>query len=116
LDSPHARGMIQMVRGVSGLMLGQWKSALSSFDHAETLFRNHCTGVTWERDTVHCLALWALMQMGQIADLRRRWSLLIREAQDCGDLYAATTLTTFYMTMIRLADNDSTSIEDELEV
>jgi len=107
--------MIQMVRGVSGLMLGQWKQAQSSFDNAETLLRNHCTGVTWERDTVHSLALWALMHMGQIAELKRRWSLLIREAQDCGDLYAATTLTTFYMTMIRLADDDSTGIEDELE-
>ena len=55
------------------------------------------------------------MHMGQIAELKRRWSLLIREAQDRGDLYAATTLTTFYMTMIRLAGDDSTGIEDELE-
>jgi hypothetical protein len=31
-------------------MLGQWKQAQSSFDHAETLLRNHCTGVTWVRD------------------------------------------------------------------
>ena len=115
LDSPHARGMIHMVRGVSGLMLGQWKLAQSSFDNAEALLRNHCTGVTWERDTIHSLALWALMHMGQITELKRRWSLLIREAQDCGDLYAATTLTTFYMTMIRLADDDCTGIEDELE-
>src|SRR5208337_2025499 len=115
LDPPHARGMIHMVRGDSGLMLGQWKQAQSSFDNAETLLRNHCTGVTWERDTVHSLALWALMHMGQIAELKRRWSLLIREAQDRGDLYAVSTLTTFYMTMIRLADDDSTGIEDELE-
>jgi len=115
LDSPHARGMIHMVRGVSGLMLGQWKQAQSSFDNAESLLRNHCTGVTWERDTVNSLALWALMHMGQIAELKRRWSLLIREAHDCGDLYAATTLTTSYMTMIRLADDDSSGIEDELE-
>src|SRR5271166_2748309 len=115
LDSPHARGIIHMVRGVSGLMLGQWKQAQSSFDNAETLLRNHCTGVTWERDTVHSLALWALMHMGQIAELKRRWSLLIREAHDCGDLYVATTLTTFYMTMIRPAGDDLTGIEEELE-
>ena len=108
-------GHYPLVRGVSGLMLGRWKQAQSSFDHAETLLRNHCTGVTWERDTVHSLALWALMHMGQIAELKRRWSLLIREARECGDLYAATTLTTFYMTMIRLADDDPTGIEDELE-
>ena len=54
-----------MVRGISGLMLGQWNESRTSFDQAEVLFRNHCTGVTWERDTVHSLALWALMQMGR---------------------------------------------------
>ena len=115
LDSPQARGVIHMVRGVSGLMLGQWKQARTSFDQAEVLFRNHCTGVAWERDTVHSLALWALMQMGQIAELKRRWTLLIQEAQDRGDLYAATTLTTFYMSVIRLSEDDSTGIEHELE-
>lgn len=115
LDSPQARGVIHMVRGVSGLMLGQWKRAQTSFDQAEVLFRNHCTGVAWERDTVHSLALWALMQMGQIVELKRRWTLLIQEAQDRGDLYAAITLTTFYMSVIRLSEDDSTSIELELE-
>ena len=57
LASPHARGMIHMVRGVCALMLGQWKKAQASLDSGESLFRNHCTGVTWERDTVHSLAL-----------------------------------------------------------
>jgi hypothetical protein len=115
LDSPHAQGMIHMVRGISRLMLGQWKQAQSSLDSAEALFRNHCTGVTWERDTVHTTALLALMHMGEMAELKRRWLLLTREAQDCGDLYSATTLTTLYMTMIRLADDDSTGVEDELK-
>ena len=115
LDSAHARGMVHMVRGVSGLMLGQWKAAQSSFDRAEVLFRNHCTGVTWERDTVNSLVLWSFLHMGQIAELKKRWSFLIREAHECGDLYAATTLTTSYLAMIRLADDDPAGIEDELE-
>jgi serine/threonine protein kinase len=115
LDSPLARGMIHMVRGVSGLMLGRWKQAQTSFDQGEILFRNECTGVTWERDTVHSLALWALMHMGQIAELKRRWALLIKEAQERGDRYAATTLTTFYMAKIRLAEDDPAGIEGELE-
>ncbi len=115
LDSAHARGMIHMVRGISQLMIGHWQAAQSSLDSAGTLFRNHCTGVTWERDTVHSLALWAILHMGQIGELRRRWSVLIREAHECGDLYAATTLTTFYLAMIRLADDDPRDIAHELE-
>jgi serine/threonine protein kinase/tetratricopeptide (TPR) repeat protein len=114
LDSPYLRGMIAMVRGVGFLMRGLWKPAQAALDDAEQLFRNHCTGVTWERDTVHNFVLWALMQMGEIAELKRRWTALYRESQDRGDLYAATTLTTFYMTMIKLAKNEQIESEREL--
>jgi serine/threonine protein kinase len=115
LDSPQARGLILMARGITGLMLGQWKHAQTSFDQGEILLRNECTGVTWERDTVCSLALWALMHMGKIAELKRRWTILIKEAQERGDHYAATNLTTFYMATIRLAQDDPAGIEDELE-
>src|SRR5262249_42061976 len=57
----------------------------------------------------------ALLQMGQLAELRRRWTVLFREAQERGDLYAATTLTTSYMTMIKLAGNQPPECEGELE-
>jgi serine/threonine protein kinase len=115
LDSPHARGMIHLVRGVSGLMLGQWKQAQSSLDQSETLFRNHCTGVTWERDTASSVALWALMHMGQLAELKRRWSLLLMQAQERGDLYAVTTLTTFFAGLLKLAGDAPRGIEEDLE-
>ncbi len=71
-------------------MQGQWKPAQTALDQAEQLFRNHCTGVTWERDTVHNFVLWALMQLGELAELKRRWTVLYRESQERGDLYAAT--------------------------
>jgi eukaryotic-like serine/threonine-protein kinase len=114
LESPYLHGMIAMVRGTSLLLQGHWKPAQESLDHAEQLFRNHCTGVTWERDTVHNFVLRALMQLGEVAELRRRWTVLYRESQDRGDLYAATTLTTFYMTMIKLAKNEPIESEREL--
>ena len=106
--------MIYLVRGISAFMLGRWSLSRSALEHAETLFRNHCTGVTWERDTVTSLALWALMHMGRIAELKSRWTAFIKEAQERGDLYAATTLTTFYLAIIRLADDDPSEVEDEL--
>ncbi len=115
LDSPHLRGMIAMVRGAGFSMQGQWKQAQASLDQAETIFRNHCTGVTWERDTVHNFVLWALMQQGQFAELKRRWTVFYRESQDRGDLYAATMLTASYMTMINLAANEPVESEREFE-
>jgi hypothetical protein len=53
--------------------------------------------------------------MGEILELKRRWSGLLREAQERGDLYAAAMLSTFYMTMIKLAGNEALDSEAELE-
>ncbi len=115
IQSPHARGMVELVRGISSLLFGRWKAAHASLDQAELLFRNHCTGVAWERDTGHNFALWALLQLGEIAELKRRWTVLYREAQERGDLYAASTLTSFYMTIIKLAGNEFPVAEADLE-
>ncbi len=115
IDSPYVFGMIEMVRGFDALMLGEWTAARSHLDLAENLFRDRCTGVTWERDTVHNFTLWSLVQMGEIAELKRLWSVLLRESQERGDLYAAKMLTAFYMTMIKLAGNEPIETESELE-
>ncbi len=115
IDSPHARGMVELVRGLSSLLFGRWKDAQTALDRAEDLFRNHCTGVAWERDTGSNFALRALLQLGQMDELKRRWTVLYQEARDRGDLYAATTLTSFYMTMIKLAGNETPGSEADLE-
>ena len=106
LGSPHASGMVELARGLSALLFGRWPDAFEALERAEALFRDHCTGVAWERDTGQNFALWALYQMGRIADLRRRRSLLDREARARGDRYATRALGTFYATLIRLAADD----------
>ncbi len=115
IDSPYARGMIEMVRGFASLMRGEWQTARTVLDQAEGLFRLHCTGVTWERDTIHNFMLRALVQMGEINELKERWSVFFRESNDRGDRYAATMLSAFYMTLIKLAGNEQPETETELE-
>ena len=95
-------------------MFGRWREARESFDRAEAIFRDRCTGVAWELDTVHNLSLWATTHMGDLAALRRRWPVLLQEAQERGDLYAITTLNTFFMTLLRLADDDPEGARREL--
>ncbi|MFO0892737.1 MAG: protein kinase [Isosphaeraceae bacterium] len=114
LDSPQIWGMLDLARGTNDLMLGRWQAAHESLDRAAATFRERCTGVTWERDTVNTFGLWALQHLGRIRELRERWSVLWKEAQRRGDLYAATTLTTYFMTMVRLADDDTSLIEDDV--
>ena len=107
--------MIEMVRGFAALMRGEWNSARKVLEQAETIFRDQCTGVTWERDTIHNFMLRALVQTGEIRELKERWSVFFRESQERGDRYAANMLSAFYMTMIKLAGNEQSDSEAELE-
>ncbi len=115
IDSPYARGMIEMVRGFAGLMRGEWQAARTNLEGAELLFRQNCKGVMWERDTTHNFMLRALVQMGEIRELKAQWSVFFRESQERGDLYAATMLRSFYMTLCKLAGNQQPETEGELE-
>jgi eukaryotic-like serine/threonine-protein kinase len=56
------------------------------------------------------------MQMGQMADVKRRWMSLYRESRERGDLYAVSKLTAIYMTMIQLAANQTIPPETEEEL
>jgi hypothetical protein len=115
INSPHALGTIELVRGISSVMFGQWRAGHAALEAAELLFRNRCTGVAWERDTGHNFALRALLQMGQLVEFRRRWTVLHQEARERGDFHATATLTTLYLTMIKLAGNEMPESLGELE-
>ena len=62
--------MIEMVRGFASLMRGEWQQARDVLEGAEEIFRDRCTGVTWERDTIHNFLLRALVQKGDIRELK----------------------------------------------
>ncbi len=104
--NPHLLGLMALMRGGAAYLSGQWKQASEFCDQAEAIFRDSCTGVAWELDTAHNFALWSLVYMGEVAELARRWPVLLKEAQERGDLYAVTTLSTHPMSMVRLADDD----------
>ena len=115
LDSPQALGMIDLVRGLNSILFGRWQVAVQALARAEELFRNRCSGVAWERATGHNFALWGLYKLGEISELRHRWTSLSREAQDRGDLYARHYLNAFYRTILALAADERPTNESELE-
>ncbi len=114
-NSNYAHGMVAMARGIGALMIGHWNHAQIELETAEQIFRDRCTGVTWERDTTHNFMLWVLLQTGELAELQRRWTVFYRESQERGDVYAVSLLSDYYMTMITLARNDRLESEPELE-
>src|SRR5262249_23509842 len=79
LGQPYPRGMIRMAHAIAALMFGRWKEARDTFDQSSAIFRERCTGVAWELDTVANLSLLAVTHLGDLAELRKRWSNLLKD-------------------------------------
>ncbi|MCC7540849.1 MAG: AAA family ATPase [Deltaproteobacteria bacterium] len=94
LDDPRVLGFVQATAGVVPYMAGRWSEALAAFDRAEEHLVNRCTGVTWELDSVRQFQLNALYCVGRLRELSRRVPELVRDAQQRGDLFAATNFRT----------------------
>ncbi len=106
VEDPYASGMVALARGVCAYLEGQWTLAQSECDRAETIFRDGCTGVAWELDTSHAFALWGLSHQGAVAELARRWPILLDRARARGDLYAVMNLSSYIMSIVRLAADE----------
>ncbi|SIO66153.1 Serine/threonine protein kinase [Singulisphaera sp. GP187] len=113
-DDPHALGLVTLARGVSAYLEGRWRDAQESSDAGEAILRGRCQGVAWELDTAHAFSLWSLSHLGEIAELNRRWPVLLKEARERGDLYAVMNLSTYIMAMVRLAADNPLEARDEL--
>jgi len=113
-DDPHAQGLATLARGAAAYLEGRWHDALVANDESEQLLRERCQGVSWEIDTSHAFALWSLSHLGEIAELSRRWPILLKEARERGDLYAVMNLSTYIMAMVRLAADDPLEARREL--
>ncbi len=106
IGQPHAQGMVNLAAGTAAYLEGRWNDARALCDRAEQTFRDRCTGVFWERATAHSFALWSLAYQGEIAEIRRRWPVLMKEAEERGDRYFVMNLGTYVMSVIRLAADD----------
>jgi hypothetical protein len=114
VEHPYALGMVALARGVSAYLEGRWTPAQEECDRAETIFRDRCTGVAWELDTAHAFALWGLSHQGAVAELSRRWPILLDRARGRGDLYAVMNLSSYLMSIVRLAADDPDTADREL--
>ncbi len=115
LDNPHLEGLLDLARGIAALMVGRWREAYEWFLEAEPVLRSRCTEVAWELNATHNLSLWALTHLGDLNALRNRWAGLVQEAYGRGDQYAVTTLNTYYMALLRLADDDPVPARQALD-
>ena len=92
--NPHAVALSTLVRGNADYFRGSWKLARQRCDEAEAIFRDRCTGVSWEIHTAQTFSLWSLLWLGEVREFWRRAATLIVEAEERGDLYALTAFRT----------------------
>jgi serine/threonine protein kinase len=106
IDQPHALGMLQLAEGIAHFTLGSFAAACERLEQAESIFRDRCTGATWEMDTAQAFILWTRLYMGDFVIMNRRSSQLLKEALERGDLYAATNFATFPVPVARLVEGN----------
>jgi hypothetical protein len=88
------------------MMEGRWRRARDHLVVADTIYREQCTGVTCEIDSVDCDLLISLAYLGEFKELGLRVRKYVREAEQRGDLYGATLMRTSEPNLAWLADDD----------
>jgi hypothetical protein len=114
LNDPYLPAIVALTRGINTYGGGRWKVSHACCRRAEELFRAHCTGVTWELDTSHNIELPSLYYLGEVAELKRRTSLILKEAQERGDLYLLVMTGAYIRPILRLAADEVEGAEEEL--
>jgi hypothetical protein len=117
VKQPYALAMVELARTASAYLEGRWRDSVGASDAAQGVFRDRCTGVAWEIDTAASFGLWALSHLGDVAELARRWPVLLHEARERGDRYAVMNLSTYLMSVVRLAaDEPDEAMRGVLEI
>jgi hypothetical protein len=110
---PTASGLVLLTRGMAAFSDGRWADACNLYDQSEAVFREHGVGVAFEINLARLYSLFALYYRGEIPEIRRRGSLLYREAHERGDF-----LTTMLAGLVKLygplAADDPEGVRREL--
>jgi hypothetical protein len=91
-SSPWAGAIVVGAWAIVHYQRARWQKAYDSAKLAEKLMSEQCTGVAWELDMARAFALYSLFWRGHLGELSRRVPVLLRDALERGDLFAATNL------------------------
>jgi hypothetical protein len=88
------RSVLPALRGFAAVVQGRAPEALELSDSAARVIPTVGPGVYWGLRSAQLNALWALGDLGELAELSRRLERIVDEAVTCGDVWTATTLRT----------------------
>jgi hypothetical protein len=112
---PSVVGMVTLARGLASHLDGRWGEGRRILNDAERIFRDQCTGATWELDMARTFSMWCTMLLGDVVDARIRWPAFIEEARARGDKFAEANLGTYMMAWLLLINDDVSIAEQSLD-
>jgi hypothetical protein len=115
LQNPHATGIVSLMSGLASHLLGEFARGLEHLDAASRTFRDRCVGTAWELNAVRHFRVECLYYLGDLARFRTSAADGVREANDRGSVYAATTLRTGLANGVWLLDDDPQRARREAE-
>jgi serine/threonine protein kinase/tetratricopeptide (TPR) repeat protein len=92
LGHPHATGIVALMGGLSAHLGGRFAAAIEHLANAERIFRDRCVGTAWELNAVRHFTLECFYYLGDLDRFRIEAADGLKEANDRGSVYAATTL------------------------
>ncbi len=105
-DRPHAEGFATVARGVVYSMWGRWREAREILVQGESLLRDRCSGVSREVALSRQFLFATLTFLGEFDELERVMLPAIVDAEERGDLYAATAYRLGAQSQLWLAQDD----------
>jgi len=112
---PHALGLVAFTTGVTRYCVGRFRESLEALDRADVIFRERCTGVPWEHGSVVSFITCDLWLLGDLRELARRVPIYLREAEDRGDRFLITNLSTGFNNAYWLLQDDPDRASSEAE-
>ncbi|HXU65243.1 MAG TPA: protein kinase [Polyangia bacterium] len=92
LEHPHAMGIVSLMSGLAAHLGGRFAAAVDHLAAAERIFRERCVGANWELNAVRHFTLECFYYLGALEKFRAAAAEGLKEANDRGSVYAATTL------------------------
>jgi serine/threonine protein kinase/KaiC/GvpD/RAD55 family RecA-like ATPase len=116
IDNPHALGLATAVTGIAAFLQGNWRTAKEECARAEQIWiERGGLGVAWELASARFFMLGAMSYLGEIGALSRLVMQRLREAEQVGDLYAATGLRSWRSNIAWLAKNDAAEARRQVQ-
>jgi serine/threonine protein kinase len=112
-NQPYVRGLSLLNQGIAQFLWGNYRNGKELCDQAQAILREQCTGVTWELDTAQLFAMFCILWMGEWGEMRDRYELYRKQAEDRGDLYLLAWLRPRISHLVMLAADDPKGAEEE---